>query len=67
MEPNLREITQGIEHEERAKCRSAKRDEISKAGDDLFFVLAGENVFKKSPQFSDYASFEKGLRSTLEQ
>jgi hypothetical protein len=31
----------------------------------FFFILAGEEVFKKSPEFSDYASFEESMRQTL--
>jgi len=67
MEPNLREAAHEGEHEERAKIRLAKMEEIRKAWDDLFFILAGEEVFKKSHEFRDYASFEESLRQTLEE
>lgn len=41
MDRNLLEITPGIEHGEGAKCRLTQGEKMSKAGDDLFFVLAG--------------------------
>ena len=63
MEPNLRDAAQRVEHEERRKIRLAKIEEITKAWDDLFFVIAGEKVFKKIP--GDYSSFEKSMRQSL--
>ena len=52
--------------EKRRKIRLAKLEEIRKAWDDLFFVLAGEEVFKKIPGVSDYPSFERSMRLSLE-
>lgn len=65
MEPNLRDAAQRVEHEERRKIRLAKIEEITKALDDLFFVIAGETAFKKTP--GDYSSFEKSMRKSLEE
>jgi hypothetical protein len=65
MEPNLRDAAQRVVQEERRKIRLAKIEEITKAWDDLFFVIAGEKVFKKTP--GDYSSFEKSMRKSLEE
>jgi len=65
MEPNIRDAAQRVEHEKRLKIRVAKIEEITKAWDDLFFILAGEEVFKKIP--GDYSSFEKSMRKSLEE
>jgi hypothetical protein len=67
MESNLRDVAEVVEHEELSRIRLSKIEEITKAWDDLFFVLAGKDVFKKIPGISDYSSFEKSMRQSLEE
>lgn len=67
MEPNLRDAAQWAENGKRRKIRLAKIEEITRAWDDLFFILAGEEVFLKIPRVSDYYSFEKKMRQALEE
>jgi hypothetical protein len=64
---SLRDAAGTQDDETRRKIRLAKLDEIRKAWDDLFFVLAGEEVFKKIPGVSDYPAFEKSMRLSLEE
>jgi len=66
MKPSLIKVAQLVTQEDRRKIRIAKLKEITKAGDDLFFILAGEEVFKKSLKFDNYSSFEKGMRQLIE-
>jgi hypothetical protein len=66
MERNLIEVAELVKQEQRCEVRLAKLKEIKKAWDDLFFILAGEDVFKKMPEVSDYSSFEKRMRKSLE-
>lgn len=66
MELNLHEAAYQRELKDRATLRLAKQQEMRKVWEDLFFILAGEAVFKKCPDFHDYASFEKAMRATLE-
>jgi hypothetical protein len=67
MDPNLKDAARWVRNEEQHKIRLAKIEEVMKTWDDLFFILAGEEVFKKSPGVSDYSSFEKSMRSNLEE
>jgi len=67
MAPSLRDAATRVEDEKLRKIRLAKIGEITKAWDDLFFVLKGEEVFKKIPGVSDYSSFEKSMRLALEE
>ena len=66
MVPNLKDIAKWVEHDERRKIRLAKVKEILKAWEDLFFITTGEEVYKKSPGFDDYSSFEKRMRQSFE-
>jgi hypothetical protein len=66
MELDLREVAYQRKLENRATLRLAKQQEMEKVWEDLFFILAGEEVFKKCPEYRDYASFEKSMRATLE-
>jgi hypothetical protein len=61
MGPNLREVAEWRE------VRVAKLKEILKAWHDLFFILVGDDVFKKMPGVSDYSFFEKKMRRSLEE
>lgn len=65
METNLSEAARWAEQERRGKIRLAKLEEIRNAWDDLFFILKGEEIFKKS-KHSDYSSFEKTMRQAFE-
>jgi hypothetical protein len=64
---SLRDAVSSEDDEKRRKIRLAKLEEISKAWNDLFFIVAGEEVFKKIPGVSDYPSFEKSMRLSLEE
>jgi hypothetical protein len=65
MERNLIEVAELVKQEDRRQVRLAKLKEIKKAWDDLFFILPGEDIFKKMPGVSDYSSFEKRMRQSL--
>ena len=67
METNLRDVAQEIAQEMRRQIRRSKLEEIKKAWDDLFFILEGEEVFKRIPGARDYSSFENELRMLLEE
>jgi hypothetical protein len=67
MGQNLIEVAELVKQEDRRQVRLAKLKEILKAWDDLFFILVGEDVFKKMPGVSNYSSFEKGMRQSLEE
>jgi hypothetical protein len=66
MATNLRDVAQEVVQEMRRQIRRAKIETIRKAWDDLFFVLVGEEVFKRIPDARDYSSFENELRMLLE-
>ena len=66
MATNLRDVAQEAVQEMRRKIRRAKISTIRKVWDDLFFVLVGEEVFKRIPDARDYSSFENELRMLLE-
>jgi hypothetical protein len=65
MAPSLRDAVNPKEDIKRREIRLAKIEEIDKAWDDLFFIMAGEEVFKKIPE--DYSSFQKSMRQSLEE
>lgn len=67
MEPNLGKAARWAEQEKLSKIRLAKINEITKIWKDLFFILAGEEVFMKIPGVSDYSSFEKSMEQELEE
>jgi hypothetical protein len=50
---NLREAAGRRELEEGAALRLAKLEEIQQLWEDLFVIVAGEDVFKKCPEFHD--------------
>lgn len=65
MEPNLRDVAEEVEREKLREIRLAKIQEISKAWDDLFFILAGTKSFEKFK--GGYSSFEKSMRQSFKE
>jgi hypothetical protein len=66
---DLDELRRGAElarRKMRHEVRQEKLKEIMKAWEDLFFILAGEDVYKKYSGGNHYSSFEKRIRQGFE-